>query len=79
MASSINMGMDIPLRNISDNYDKVRGRTSLPKPQSSRASSISSTKSSVTYHERIEYNNGLNEDINMGNNSPQLSHAMPKE
>jgi len=32
MASSINMGMDILLRNISDNYDKVRDRTSLPKP-----------------------------------------------
>jgi len=66
VASSINMEMDILLRNISDNYNEVRGRTSSPKPQSSRVSSMFSAKSSVVYHERIEYNNGLNEDINMG-------------
>jgi len=68
VASSINIGIDIPLRNLSDNYDKVRGRTSLPKLQSL-----------VAYYERMEYNNGLNEDINMGDDSPQLSYVMSKE
>ena len=79
MASSTYMGMDILLRNTSDNYDKVRDRTSSPKLQSSRASSMSSTKSLVVYHERMEYNNSLNEDINMGDDSPQLSYVTSKE
>ena len=71
--------MDILLRNIPDNYDEVRDRTSLPKPQFSRASSIFLTKSLVVYHKRIEYNNSLNEDINMEDDSSQLSYTMPKE
>ena len=31
VSSLINIGMDIPPRNILDNYDKVKGRTSSPK------------------------------------------------
>jgi len=73
------MGMDISYRNISDNYDEVRGRTSSFKPQSSRISSMSSTKSSVIYHKKMENNNNL-EDIDMASfNSPQLSYVTPKE
>ena len=79
MVSSTNTGMDILSRNIPDNYDKVRSRTSSPKPQSSRAFSMFSTKSLVVYHEIIEYNNGLNEDIDMGDDSSQLFYAMSKE
>ena len=40
---------------------------------------MSSTKSSVAYYERMEYNNGLNKDINMNNDSPQLSYKTPQE
>ena len=28
---STNTGMDLPYRNISNNYDKMRGKTSFPK------------------------------------------------
>jgi len=38
-----------------------------------------STKSLVAYHKRMEYNNSLNEDIDMGDNSPQLSYIMSKK
>ena len=79
MSSSTNMRINILFRNISDNYNEVRGRTFLPKSQSSRASSISSTKSLVIYYERIKHNNSLDEDFNMGDNSPQLSYVIPKE
>jgi len=52
MSSSTNTGMDILPRNIPDSYNKVKGRTSSPKPQSSRASFMFLTKSSVAYHKR---------------------------
>ena len=55
--------MYLLFKNISDNYDEVRGRTTSPNLQSSRASSIS--KSSVTYHVRIENNNDLEDDVDM--------------
>jgi len=71
--------MDILPRNIPDNYDKMRSRTSISKPQSSKAFSMSSTKSSVAYYERIEYNNGLNKDVNMDDDSPQLSYETLQE
>jgi len=70
VSSSTNTGIDILLRNIPDNYDEVRGKTSSPKPQFSKASSVSSTKSLVAYYKRIEYNNSLNKDVNMDNDSP---------
>ena len=79
VSSSTNTGMDLLYRNISDNYNEVRGRTSSPKPQSSKASSMSSTKSSVAYYKRIENNNGLDEDFNMEDDSPQLSYVTLKE
>lgn len=79
MSSSTNMRMNILFRNISDNYNEVRGRTFLPKSQSSRASSISSTKSLVIYYERIKHNNSLDEDFNMRDDSPQLSYVISKE
>jgi len=40
---------------------------------------MSSTKYLVAYYERMKYNNGLNEDIDMNNNSPQLSYKTPQE
>ena len=76
---STNTGMDILLGNISDNYDEMRGRTSSPKTQTSRASSLSSTKSSVAYHERMELNNAMNVDIDMEDDSPRLSYETSQE
>ena len=79
VTSSTNMRMDILSRNFSDNYDEVRGRTSSPKPQLSRTSLMFLTKSLVLYHKRMKLNNHLNEDINMGDDSPQLSYVTSKE
>jgi len=45
-----------------DNFDEMRGRTPTSKSQVSRDSSLSSTKSSVAYHERIEGNNTMDID-----------------
>jgi len=79
VSSSTNTGINILSRNTSDNYDKMRDKTYSPKPQSSRVSSISSTKSLVAYYKRIECNNGLNKDVNMDNSSPQLSYKIFQE
>jgi len=79
VSSSTNTVMDLLYRNISDNYNEVRGRTSSPKPQSFKVSLMSSTKSSVAYHERMKNNNSLDEDFNIEDNSPQLSYVTPKE
>ena len=57
-----------------DNYDEVRGRTSLPNIQVSRNLSVSSTKYSVVFHERMEHNNTMIEDIDMNDVSPELSY-----
>jgi len=59
-----------------DNYNEVRGRTISPSVQISRNSSVSSTKSSVAYHERMEHNNTTIEDINMDNVSPGLPNEI---
>jgi len=45
-----------------NNYDNVRGRTLSSKLQVSRDLSLSSTKSSVTYHEKMEHNNAMDVD-----------------
>jgi len=68
------IGMNILSGKIPDNYDEVQSRTISLLPQLSKASSISSTKSLVAYHERMECNNSLNEDIEMDENSSGLSY-----
>ena len=40
---------------------------------------MSSTKSLVAYHERMECNNSLNKDIEMDNDSPGLSYKTHQE
>ena len=65
-------GIDILLGKIPNNYDEIQGRTFFPQPQLSRASSMFSTKSSVDYYERMEYNNNLNKDVKIDNNSNNL-------
>jgi len=54
--------MDILKGKSPDNYNEVRGRLVSCNPSISRDTSMSSTKSSVAYHERIEQNNGM--DVN---------------
>ena len=71
--------IDILSGKIPDNYDKVRGRTISLLLQLSRASSISSTKSLVAYHKRIEYNNSLNKDIEIDEDSTRLSYETYQE
>ena len=73
MFSSTNTGMDILSGKIPDNYDEIWGRSVSLQLQLSKASSISSTKFSVAYHERIEHNNSLNDD------SPGLSYETHQE
>ena len=80
MSSSANMGMDLSFRNISDNYDEVRDRTAFPNLQSFKASSISSSKSLVAYHVRMENNNNLEDNVNMKPiDNFQLSYVIPME
>ena len=62
-----------------DNYNEMRGRTSSPNIQVSRNSLVSSTKSLVAYHEKIECNNTIIKDINMNDISPELLYETTQE
>jgi len=57
----------------------VRDRTASSKSQALRDLSMSTTKSLVAYHERIESNNAITEDINMNKDSPGLSYKTTQE
>jgi len=72
------MGMDIQLGLASNNFNKVRGRTLSSNRNISRDISISSTKSSVVYHERMTTNNANNDDDPV-NVSPELSYETEQE
>ena len=50
------MGMDIPAESVPVNGSEVRGRTSSTEKNYSRDTSMSSTQSSVIYHERMANN-----------------------
>ena len=67
------MGMDIQSGLAPNNFNKVRGRTLSFNGNISRDVSISSTKSSVVYHERMTTNN-VNNDNDPVNASPELSY-----
>ena len=56
------MGMDIQSGLASNNFDEVRGRTLSSNRNISRDVSMSSTKLSVIYHERMTTNNVNNND-----------------
>ena len=68
-----NMGMYFSTGLIPDNYDKVRGRTLSTNKSISRDTSMSSTKLSVIYHERITLNN-LKDDDDPMDTSSKLSY-----
>jgi len=69
-----NIGMDFFVGPSSNNYDKVRGRLLLTKGNISSDSPMSSMKSSVAYHERMEHNNTMVVNKEMNNISPALSY-----
>ena len=74
VSHSNNTGMDIFAESPPNNYDEVKGRSLLTKRNISRDSSMSSSKSSVVYYEKMELNNAMNVDVNIDDNSPALSY-----
>ena len=78
MFSSNHMGMNIPTRPVSVNGFEIRGRTPTTEKNYSREMSISSTQSSVIYHERMA-NNGMDIDPEPANNSLDLSYKTEQE
>jgi len=72
------MGMDFPTGPTPDNYDEVRGRTLSTNKSISRDTSMSSTKLSVIYHERMTLNNSKDNDVPM-DASPELSYETEQE
>ena len=72
------MEMDIPAGPVPINSSEVRGRTSSTKKNYSRDTSMSSTQSSVIYHERMA-NNSMDIDLEPANNSPAPSHRTEQE
>ena len=73
---SNNTGMEIFAGSPPDNYDEVRGRSLLTKRNIFRNFSMSSSKSSVVYYEKMKLNNAMNVDVDIDNNSPALSHKI---
>jgi len=71
--------MDLPSGPYPDNYDKVRGRNSFTNKNTSRDSSMSSSMFSVTYHERMAINNGMDVNEVMNDNSSALSYEDEQE
>ena len=69
-----NIEMDIFSGIAPDNYDEVRGRSLSTNINISRDSSMSSTRSSVAYHEKIEENNAMIIDNDSNDSSPALSY-----
>jgi len=74
VSHSNNTGMDIFAGSPPDNYDEVRDRSLSTKRNISRDSSMSSSKSSVAYHKKMELNNVMNVDVDIDDNSPALSY-----
>jgi len=79
MSHSNNIGMDIFAGPSPDNYDEVRGRSLSTKGNISRDSSMFSTKSSIVYYKKIEHNNSIVVDDEMGNIFPALSYKTDQE
>ena len=76
---SNNTGMDFFAGFSPDNYDEIRGRSPLTKENIFRNSSMSSLKSSIAYHEKMELNNTMDIDVNINNNSPTLFYKTSQE
>ena len=74
VSSLNNTGMDLFAGPYPDNYDEVRGRSLSTNECTSRDFSMSSMKSSVAHHDRIEYNNTMVINKEMVDISPALSY-----
>ena len=72
------VGMDFQSGRAPDNYDEVRGRTLSSNGNVSRDISMSSTKSSVVYHERMTTSN-LKDDDDPVDSTPDLSYETEQE
>ena len=72
------VGMDIQSGPAPNNFNEVRGRTLSSNRSISRDVSMSSTKSSVVYHERMTTNNANNNNDPV-NASPKLSYEIEQE
>ena len=70
VSSTNHIGMNFSTESLLDNYNEMRGRSPFIDKNTSRDSSISSTKSSVAYHKKMA-NNGMNFN---DDNSPALSY-----
>jgi len=70
--------MDIPAGPVPINNSEVRGRTPSTEKNYSRDISMSSTWSSIIYHERTA-NNGMDVDPEPVNNFPALPYEMEQE
>jgi len=79
MSYSNNTGMDIFVGSSPDNFDEIRGRSLSTKGNISRDSSMSSTKSSIVYHKKMEHNNVMVIDGEMDNISPALFYKIDQE
>jgi len=75
---SNNMGMDPLSGPVPDNYNGVRGRNLLTNKSVFRDLLMSSTMSSVAYHERM-VNNGMDVDEGPVESTPALSYEMEQE
>ena len=73
------MGMDKSTETIPVNSIETRGRTPQIDKNLSRYTSMSSTCSSIIYHERVAMNNGIDVDSNLLVESPALSHRTEQE
>ena len=74
-----NIGMDKSTGVNSVNDIEIRGRSSCIEKNLSRDTSMSSTCSSVIYHERVTMNNGMDIDSDMPVESPTLFYEMEQE
>jgi len=74
-----NTGMDKSTGTNPVNNSDSRGRTSGIKRNLSRDASMSSTCSSVPYHERVTMNNGMDIDSNPPTEFPALSYEEEQE
>jgi len=79
VSDSNNTGMDIFIGPFPDNFDKVRGRSPSTKGNIFRDSSMSFTKSSIAYHNRMEYNNAIVVDNKIDNISPAFFYKIDQE
>ena len=79
MSSISYIGVDFFSGTTPNNYDEVRGRPLLTNANISRDSSMSSARSSVAYHKKIEHNNTMVIDDEFNDSSLALSYEDKQE